>query len=104
MAASTMTVAEALARWRSTSAVTRSQISTRSRSAGLVATSSVAAAEELPTAAAAGLRVDRDAGRRQRFEVAAGGRHRHFASIVDPFDNVLGVMFNQHYLDVLTRN
>jgi predicted enzyme related to lactoylglutathione lyase len=24
------------------------------------------------------------------------------ASVVDPFGNVLGVMFNQHYLDVLT--
>lgn len=23
------------------------------------------------------------------------------ASVVDPFGNVLGVMFNQHYLDVL---
>jgi predicted enzyme related to lactoylglutathione lyase len=25
------------------------------------------------------------------------------ASVVDPFGNVLGVMFNQHYLDVLDR-
>ena len=25
------------------------------------------------------------------------------ASVVDPFGNVLGVMFNQHYLDVLAR-
>jgi len=25
------------------------------------------------------------------------------ASVVDPFGNVLGVMYNQHYLDVLTR-
>lgn len=24
------------------------------------------------------------------------------ASVVDPFRNVLGIMFNQHYLDVLT--
>jgi predicted enzyme related to lactoylglutathione lyase len=23
------------------------------------------------------------------------------AAVVDPFDNVLGVMYNQHYLDVL---
>ncbi|WP_136707022.1 VOC family protein [Agromyces sp. H66] len=26
------------------------------------------------------------------------------ASVVDPFGNVLGVMFNQHYLDVLDRD
>ena|ERR1700754_1111657 len=25
------------------------------------------------------------------------------ASVVDPFGNVLGVMFNQHYLDILAR-
>ena len=25
------------------------------------------------------------------------------ASVVDPFGNVLGVMYNQHYLDVLGR-
>ena len=25
------------------------------------------------------------------------------ASVVDPFGNILGVMFNQHYLDVLAR-
>lgn len=25
------------------------------------------------------------------------------ASVVDPFGNVLGVMFNQHYLDVITQ-
>lgn len=26
------------------------------------------------------------------------------ASVVDPFGNVLGVMFNQHYLDVLAKH
>jgi predicted enzyme related to lactoylglutathione lyase len=26
------------------------------------------------------------------------------ASVVDPFGNVLGVMYNQHYLDVLSRS
>jgi predicted enzyme related to lactoylglutathione lyase len=26
------------------------------------------------------------------------------ASVVDPFGNVLGIMFNQHYLDVLARD
>jgi predicted enzyme related to lactoylglutathione lyase len=25
------------------------------------------------------------------------------AAVVDPFDNVLGIMYNQHYLDVLAR-
>ena len=25
------------------------------------------------------------------------------ASVVDPFGNVLGVMYNQHYLDILAK-
>ena len=25
------------------------------------------------------------------------------ASVVDPFGNILGVMYNQHYLDILGR-
>ncbi|CRH75665.1 Glyoxalase-like domain [Chlamydia trachomatis] len=26
------------------------------------------------------------------------------ASVVDPFGNILGIMYNQHYLDVLDSN